>query len=123
MRALVVEDSSTIRMILSRFLQKMNFEVSEATNGLLGLERLKEISTPDVMLVDWNMPIMSGIEFIRAVRNLRIYDLVPLIMVTTNSEEEYLSVALDAGANEYIQKPCTFDALCEKLNQMGILIK
>lgn len=121
MRALVVEDSSTIRMILCRYLQKMNIEVTEATDGQVALERLKEMSPPDVILVDWNMPVMNGIEFVRAVRNLRTYDQIPLIMVTTNSEGVYLSTALDAGANEYIQKPCTFDVLREKLDKMGIL--
>jgi two-component system chemotaxis response regulator CheY len=121
MRALVVEDSTTIRMILCRYLQKMNIEVTEATDGHVALDRLKEMAPPDVILVDWNMPVMSGIDFIREVRSMRTYDLVPLIMVTTNSEGVYLSTALDAGANEYIQKPCTFDVLREKLDQMGIL--
>jgi two-component system chemotaxis response regulator CheY len=121
MRALVVEDSTTIRMILCRYLQKMNIEVTEATDGQVALDRLKEMAPPDVILVDWNMPVMSGIDFIREIRNMRTYDLVPLIMVTTNSEGVYLSTALDAGANEYIQKPCTFDVLREKLDQMGIL--
>jgi two-component system, chemotaxis family, chemotaxis protein CheY len=121
MQALVIEDSSTIRKILCQYLKKMEIDVVEAANGREGLERLKEMSPPDLVLVDWNMPVMSGIDFIRAVRELHVYDPLPLIMVTTNSESEYLGTAMDAGANQYIQKPCTLDALREKIEQLGLL--
>lgn len=121
MRVLVVEDSKTIRMILCGYLRKMNIEAVEAADGLQALERLKEMSPPDLVLVDWNMPVMSGIDFIRAVRELHIYDPLPLIMVTTNSESEHMGTAMDAGANEYIQKPCTLEALREKLDLLGLL--
>ena len=67
------------------------------------------------------MPVMSGIDFIRAVREMHVYDPLPLIMVTTNSESEHLGTAMEAGANEYIQKPCTQDALREKIEKMGLL--
>jgi two-component system, chemotaxis family, chemotaxis protein CheY len=121
MRVLVVEDSKTIRMILCEYLRKMGIQVVEAGDGREGLERLKEIPPPDLVLVDWNMPVMSGIDFIRAVREMHVYDPLPLIMVTTNSEKEYISTAMEAGANLYIQKPCTFDALREKLDALGLL--
>jgi two-component system chemotaxis response regulator CheY len=121
MRVLVVEDSKTIRMILCEYLRKMGIQVLEAGDGREGLERLKEIPPPDLVLVDWNMPVMSGIDFIRAVREMHVYDPLPLIMVTTNSEKEYISTAMEAGANLYIQKPCTFDALREKLDALGLL--
>jgi len=99
----------------------MGIQVLEAGDGREGLERLKEIPPPDLVLVDWNMPVMSGIDFIRAVREMHVYDPLPLIMVTTNSEKEYISTAMEAGANLYIQKPCTFDALREKLDALGLL--
>jgi len=121
MRALVVEDSKVIRMILCEYLRKMGMQVVEAGNGREALERLKEMSPPDLVLVDWNMPVMNGIDFIRAVREMHIYDPLPLIMVTTNSENEHLGTALEAGANEYIQKPCTLDALREKIELLGLL--
>src|SRR5260370_40097056 len=121
MQALVVEDSSTIRMILCEYLRKMNIQVVEAADGREALERLKEMSPPDLVLVDWNMPVMSGIDFIRAVREQHIYDPLPLIMVTTNSEIDYVGAAMNAGANGYIQKPCTLDALKEKLGLLGLL--
>jgi two-component system, chemotaxis family, chemotaxis protein CheY len=91
MRALMVEDSSTIRMILCKYLQEMNIQVVEAADGRQALERLKEMSPPDLVLVDWDMPVMSGIDFIRAVRGQHVYDLLPLIMVTTHSESDFLS--------------------------------
>src|SRR3984893_4055959 len=121
MQALVVEDSSTIRMILCQYLRKLNIQVVEAANGQEALERLKEMSPPDLVLVDWNMPVMSGIDFIRAVREMHVYDPLPLIMVTTNSESEHLGTAMEAGANEYIQKPCTLDALREKIALLGLI--
>jgi two-component system chemotaxis response regulator CheY len=121
MRALVVEDSKTIRMILCEYLRKMDIQPVEAADGREALERLKEMPSLDLMLVDWNMPVMSGIDFIRAVRELHIYDPLPVIMVTTNSEYEHLGTAMEAGANEYIQKPCTLDALREKLDLLGLL--
>jgi two-component system chemotaxis response regulator CheY len=91
MRALMVEDSSTIRMILCKYLQEMNIQVVEAADGRQALERLKEMSPPDLVLVDWDMPVMSRIDFIRAVRGQHVYDLLPLIMVTTHSESDFLS--------------------------------
>jgi two-component system chemotaxis response regulator CheY len=99
----------------------MDIQAVEAADGREALERLKEMPPPDLMLVDWNMPVMSGIDFIRAVREMHIFDPLPVIMVTTNSEYEHLGTAMDAGANEYIQKPCTLDALREKLDLLGLL--
>jgi two-component system chemotaxis response regulator CheY len=120
MRALVVEDSTTIRMILCKYLRQLDIEVVEAADGLQALERLNEMGLPDLVLVDWDMPTMNGIEFIRAVRQ-QIQDPLPLIMVTTHSHEDYRSEAVAAGANDYIQKPCTLDALREKLDALGLL--
>jgi two-component system chemotaxis response regulator CheY len=120
MRALVVEDSKTIRMILCEYLRKMDIQVVEAADGREALKRLKEMSPPDLVLVDWNMPVMNGIDFIRAVRELQVFDPLPLIMVTTNSESEHVGTAMEAGANEYIQKPCTLEALREKLDRLGL---
>jgi two-component system, chemotaxis family, chemotaxis protein CheY len=120
MRALVVEDSTTIRRILCQYLRKLNIDVFEAANGSEALARLAEASPLDIVLVDWNMPVMNGLDFIRAVRELHVYDPLPLVMVTTNSESEYLGKAMEAGANEYIEKPCTLEMLRDKLNVLGL---
>ena len=121
MNALVVEDSTTIRMILKKYLGKMGFDVVEASNGREGLERLREMTQTDVVLVDWNMPEMDGLDFVRAVRADCGYDVIPLVMVTTNTELENVTEALSAGANEYIMKPFTSDMIREKLELMGIV--
>jgi two-component system chemotaxis response regulator CheY len=119
-QALVVEDSTTIRMILRQRLSKTGFKVVEASNGLEGLERLKEMDQITVAMVDWNMPKMSGIDFVRAVRMQRAYDALPLIMVATNTELEHIDTALEAVANEYIMKPFTPDMVREKLERRGL---
>jgi two-component system, chemotaxis family, chemotaxis protein CheY len=120
MRALVVEDSATIRMILCSYLRAMNIQVIEAGDGRQALERLKELASVDLVLVDWDMPVMNGIDFIRAVRDQRVYDPLPLIMVTTRSAAEFLEAAMAAGADEYIEKPCTLEALREKIDLLGL---
>jgi two-component system chemotaxis response regulator CheY len=119
--ALIVEDSKPIRMILRVYLTKLGFEVTEAVNGVDGLDRLRGMAHADVVLVDWNMPEMDGISFVRAVRAEHGYDAIPLMMVTTNTELEQVSKALDAGANEYIMKPFTGDMIREKLELLGLL--
>jgi two-component system chemotaxis response regulator CheY len=120
-KALVVEDSTTIRMILKKFLGKLGFDVVEAVNGREGLDRLREMAQADVVLVDWNMPEMNGVDFVRAVRADHGYDVLPLVMVTTNTELENVAEALSAGANEYVMKPFTLDMIREKLELLGIV--
>jgi two-component system chemotaxis response regulator CheY len=108
-------------MILRKFLGKLGFDVVEAGNGREGLDRLREMNQPDVVLVDWNMPEMNGVDFVRAVRADREYDVLPLVMVTTNTELENVAEALSAGANEYVMKPFTLDMIREKLELLGIV--
>ena len=121
MQALVVDDSQTIRLILRKYLGKMGFDVVEATDGREGMDRLLDMSQADLVLVDWNMPNMGGVDFVRAVRAIRQYDNLPLVMVTTNTEVNHIAVALQAGANEYIMKPFTQDVIREKLALLGLL--
>jgi two-component system chemotaxis response regulator CheY len=85
MRALVIDDSKAMRALLGRLLGEIGFSVDEAGNGREGLEHLQAHGAPDVVLVDWNMPEMSGFEFVQAVRSNRDYDAVRLIMVTTET--------------------------------------
>ena len=119
MHALVVDDSKTIRAILTAYLQKLGFDVTVAVNGREALDRLHAMAKADVVLVDWNMPEMDGISFVRAVRANDEYAALPLMMVTTNVEISNVAEALDAGANEYIMKPFTMDILREKLELLG----
>ena len=121
MNALVIDDSSTMRLILTRFLAKMGFQVVEAANGREALQRLREMGRTDLVLVDWNMPEMNGVDFVRSVRADHSFDDLPLVMVTTNTELEHVAEALEAGANEYVMKPFTMDVIREKLCLLGFL--
>jgi two-component system chemotaxis response regulator CheY len=121
MHALVVDDSKTIRMFLKERLNELGFEVTEAADGRQALNRLKNMNQVDLVLVDWNMPEMDGISFVRAVRAESDYSTLPMMMVTTNAELSQVSKALEAGVNEYIMKPFTTDILREKLQLLGFL--
>ncbi len=120
MRALIIDDSRAMRSILGRMLKGMGFEVLEAANGREGLERLQENGKLDLALVDWNMPEVNGLEFIRKVRAEQSYDGVLLMMVTTETEMESVVRALAAGANEYVMKPFTQEIIQEKLQIFGM---
>ena len=120
MRALIIDDSKAMRCLLGRMLRGLDFEVVEAANGRQGLERLQEIGKVDLALVDWNMPEMNGLEFIRTVRAEHSYDGVLLMMVTTETEMANVVRALAAGANEYVMKPFTQDVIVEKLQIFGM---
>jgi two-component system chemotaxis response regulator CheY len=121
MHVLIVDDSTTMRMILKAHLKKLGFEVTEAINGRDALVRLKAMATADLVMVDWNMPEMDGLAFVRAVRTQEGYAELPLMMVTTNTDREHVEQALEAGANEYIMKPFTGDMIREKLEILGLL--
>lgn len=120
MDALVIDDSRAMRKILARILQQIGFEVSEAANGSEGLEQLEAGFAPCVALVDWNMPVMSGFEFIKAVRAREKYRNIRLMMVTTETGEREISKALDVGADEYVMKPFTKDVIVDKLRLLGV---
>ncbi len=122
MLALVVDDSTTMRRILRRTVGGMGFAVYEASNGQEALELLLEIPTvPDVALVDWNMPVMDGLELIRRVRKIPPLRDMCMMMVTTESEHSQMVRALAAGAHEYVIKPFTPDAIHQKLAYLGLV--
>ncbi|RME67942.1 MAG: response regulator [Verrucomicrobia bacterium] len=122
MKALVVDDSKTTRMIIGRILRECGFEIHEAGNGQEALDKLEEIGCPEIALVDWNMPEMTGIEFVKAAREDSRYDDMKIMMVTTESEVEQVQAALEAGANEYAMKPFTKDVIEEKLALLGVSV-
>ena len=120
MRALVIDDSRTVRTIIKKVLDEVGLEVVEAANGREGLDQLRLAGDVDVVLVDWNMPEMDGLEFIKAVRADRTYDPVRIVMVTTETEQEQVVRALEAGANEYVMKPFTKEILVAKLSLLDV---
>ena len=121
MRALVIDDSRAMRAIIKKILVEIGFEVIEAGNGREALVALQDHMPVDLALVDWNMPEVSGIDFIRVVRGERAYDQVRLMMVTTETEQSQMATALELGANEYIMKPFTKEILLSKLTLLGLV--
>jgi two-component system chemotaxis response regulator CheY len=116
MRAMIVDDSKAMRAVLRRMLRECGFDdVVEAENGVDAFRVIRENGSPDVVLIDWNMPAMSGIEFLRRVRNSGLVDETSLVMVTSESAPERVVEALESGADEYLMKPFTRDALLEKI--------
>lgn len=115
MRILVVDDSSTMRRIIINTLNKIGYsDYAEAANGREGVEKLAADSI-DMIITDWNMPEMSGVDFIRAVRANDQTKHLPVIMVTTNAAQEDIVQALDAGVNNYVVKPFTPDTIRERI--------
>ncbi|MCE9572013.1 MAG: response regulator [Deltaproteobacteria bacterium] len=121
MRALVIDDSKSMRLIVKRQLVTLGFDVVEAIHGRDGLAKLEADATIAVALVDWNMPEMNGLEFVQAVRADPRYQNLPMVMVTTEAESERVVQALDAGASEYVMKPFTPDDLRSKLELLALV--
>lgn len=122
MRALVIDDSAAMRNIIARQLVKLGFDVTQCVHGKDALEKMgcAAATKPDLVLVDWNMPEMNGYEFVKAVRAVEHWRDIPLMMVTTETETSQVVRALAAGANEYLMKPFTPEALTEKLMILGV---
>lgn len=121
MHALVIDDSRAMRMILSRTLVGLGFEVTQAGHGQEALDAVAAGPLPTVCLVDWNMPVMNGLEFVTAMRAVPDYRGITLMMVTTESEHSQIVRALAAGAHEYVIKPFGPETIEEKLRFLGLV--
>lgn len=119
MQSLVIDDSRAMRLILGRMLRELGFEVLEASNGRKGLEQLGAGVLPDLILLDWNMPEMTGIEFLNAMRQPPYSSAAKVVMVTTETEIPQVLHALGAGADEYLMKPFTRESVVDKLHLLG----
>ncbi len=116
MRLLVVDDSSTMRRIILNTLQRLGYDdVLEAGNGLEAWNILDKSDNIDVLITDWNMPEMNGLELVKKTRSDSRYEDIPIIMVTTEGGKAEVITALKAGVNNYIVKPFTPQVLREKL--------
>ena len=120
LRALIIDDSRAMRTILGNILEEIGFDVVEAGDGEEAAEQLRAHPDIDVALVDWNLPVKSGFDFVQEVRSDPAFQETKLMMVTTETELERVSMALDAGADEYIMKPFTKEMLLEKLALIGV---
>ncbi len=120
-KALVVDDSRAIRMLLNRTLRQLGYEVQEAANGREALEIMEAgDSGVKLVLADWNMPEVNGLELLKRLRQNPALSSLAVVMVTTETEIEQIAEAMEAGANEYVMKPFTQDILTEKLQLAGI---
>ena len=117
---LVVDDSSVIRKIARRILEDLNFQIIEAEDGEKALEACRR-ALPDAVLLDWNMPVMDGYEFLGHLRRMPGGDAPKVVFCTTENGMDHISRALDAGANEYIMKPFDKNIVAAKFQEVGLI--
>ena len=116
---LVVDDSKVIRKVARHILETLDFSVSEAQDGSEALVAC-HATPPDVVLLDWNMPVMSGIEFLRALGHANLPQRPKVVFCTTENGMAHIRTAIDAGADEYVMKPFDRDTLASKLQIVGL---
>jgi two-component system chemotaxis response regulator CheY len=117
---LVVDDSRVIRKVARRILEDLGFHVEEAADGLEALAACRK-KPPEAVLLDWNMPVMSGIDFLRQLRKEKDGDRPVVVFCTTENDVDHISEALRAGANEYIMKPFDSDIVQSKFAETGLI--
>ena len=120
MRALIVDDSRFVRGYLRGLLEEKGIECEEAGDGQAGMEMLDSSGSFDLALLDWNMPVMNGLDMLKQLR-AEAYSDLKVMMVTTEAENDFILRALDAGADEYLMKPFDDEALTEKLAMLGLV--
>jgi len=121
MKALIIDDSRAMRMLLRRVVKGLGFEVLEAGNGQEALDVIAAGEMPDVALIDWNMPVMNGLEFLQELRAEFGPDKPPVVFCTTETEMASIELAITNGAQEYIMKPFDEEILIGKFEQVGLL--
>lgn len=119
-QCLIVDDSSVIRNVARRIMEEARFETAEAENGKEALEKCRE-NLPDVILLDWNMPVMDGLEFLTELRKEPCGNNPKVIFCTTENDMDHITQAISAGANEYIMKPFDKEIIFSKLQEVGLI--
>jgi two-component system chemotaxis response regulator CheY len=117
---LVVDDSSVIRKVARRILEGLQFTIQEAEDGQQALDCCRR-TMPDAVLLDWNMPVMDGYDFLKALRRLPGGDQPKVVFCTTENDVVHIARALHAGANEYIMKPFDKEIVEAKFQEVGLL--
>ncbi|WP_044559592.1 PleD family two-component system response regulator [Azospirillum sp. B4] len=117
---LVVDDSRVVRKVARKILEELGFTCSEAEDGKQAMD-LCAVSMPDAILLDWNMPVMTGIEFLRRLRKMSGGHSPKVVFCTTENDLAHIQEALSAGANEYIMKPFDSEIIQTKFEQVGLL--
>ena len=117
---LIVDDSKVIRMIARRIVETLGLQASEAENGEIALHACQE-DMPDAVLLDWNMPVLSGIDFLRALRKMSDGCHPKVVLCTTENGIEQIQEAVEAGADEYIMKPFDREIVETKFSLVGLI--
>ncbi|WP_207476549.1 response regulator [Arenibaculum pallidiluteum] len=117
---LVVDDSRVVRKVARKILEELSFACTEAEDGRQAME-VCQAAMPDAILLDWNMPVMTGIEFLRRLRKMAGGDRPKVVFCTTENDLAHIQEALSAGANEYIMKPFDSDIIQTKFAQVGLI--
>ncbi len=118
---LVVDDSKIVRKVTRKIYEGLGYQVSEAEDGSQALEACKQ-QFPDLIMLDWHMPVMNGLEFLKALRHLEGGGAPVVIFCTTETEFSRIQEAIMAGANEYVMKPFDEDIIKGKLDQLGLSV-
>jgi two-component system chemotaxis response regulator CheY len=119
-RCLIVDDSKVIRMVARKILQELGFETEEAADGQQAVDACKR-QMPEAVLLDWNMPVMDGIEFLKTLRAMPGGTGPIVVFCTTENDIKHIQEAIEAGANEYIMKPFDNEIIQSKFSQVGLL--
>ena len=117
---LVVDDSKVVRMVARKILEGLNFQIFEADNGQAAMDQCAK-EMPDAILLDWNMPVMSGIDFLRELRKMDGGQTPIVVFCTTENDIQHIQEAISAGANEYIMKPFDRDIIEAKFHEVGLI--
>ena len=117
---LVVDDSRVVRKVACRIMNDLGFSTEEAEDGITALEDVRG-NMPEMILLDWNMPNMTGVEFLRALRRERNGTQPIVVFCTTENDVEHITEAMGAGANEYVMKPFDREILRAKLAEVGLV--
>jgi two-component system chemotaxis response regulator CheY len=121
MKALIVDDSRAMRLIIGKILTEIGFEIIEAKDGAEAMKYFDGTGQVDLALVDWNLPNMNGLELITYIRSNPLNNDICVIMCTSETEKSRVTDALSAGANEYVMKPFTRDVMLAKLELLGMV--
>ncbi|HEX2759059.1 MAG TPA: response regulator [Rhizomicrobium sp.] len=120
-QCLVVDDSRVIRTVARRIMEGLSYSVAEAEDGMTGLRACRE-SMPDLILLDWNLPSMKGLDFVKSVRGQQDGARPVILFCTTESDPDEIAGAMAAGANEYLHKPFDGTQIRAKLAEIGVTV-
>lgn len=119
-RCLIVDDSRVVRKVAGRIIRDLKFEIAEAGDGAQALDHCRE-QMPEAVLLDWNMPVMNGLDFLRALRRVEGGDAPVVVFCSTENDAQHIGEAIRSGANDFIMKPFDADIIESKFAEVGLV--